>query len=117
MVVDDDARNIYALSSMLELYGMEIHTENDGASAVKYLEKNPNTDLVLMDIMMPGMNGYEATKSIRRIEHLSGIPIIAVTAKAMKGDREHSLSCGMDEHITKPIEGNSLITIISNFFQ
>ncbi|MBK9401106.1 MAG: response regulator [Bacteroidetes bacterium] len=117
LVVDDDARNIYALSSMLELYGMEIHTENDGASAVKYLEKNPNTDLVLMDIMMPGMNGYEATKSIRRIEHLSGIPIIAVTAKAMKGDREHSLSCGMDEHITKPIEGNSLITIISNFFQ
>ncbi|MBK7887906.1 MAG: response regulator [Bacteroidetes bacterium] len=117
LVVDDDARNIYALSSMLELYGMEIHTENDGASAVKYLKNNPNTDLVLMDIMMPGMNGYEATKSIRRIEHLSGIPIIAVTAKAMKGDREHSLSCGMDEHITKPIEGNSLITIISNFFQ
>jgi PAS domain S-box-containing protein len=117
LVVDDDARNIYALSSMLELYGMEIHTENDGASAVKYLKNNPNTDLVLMDIMMPGMNGYEATKSIRKIEHLSGIPIIAVTAKAMKGDREHSLSCGMDEHITKPIEGNTLITILSNFFQ
>lgn len=117
LVVDDDQRNIYALSSMLELYGMEIHTESDGLSAVNYLEKNPLTDVVLMDIMMPGIDGYEATKRIRNNQQLSKIPIIAVTAKAMKGDREISIASGLNDHITKPIESSTLLNIISNIFQ
>ncbi len=117
LVVDDDQRNIYALSSMLEIYGLEIHSADSGEKAIEYLEKNPTTDLVLMDIMMPGMDGYEATKRIRNTKSLSEIPIIAVTAKAMKGDRETSLSNGLNEHITKPIEGAALINLLNNFFQ
>jgi CheY-like chemotaxis protein len=117
LVVDDDQRNIYALSSMLELYGLEIHSADSGEKAIEYLEKNPKTDLVLMDIMMPGMDGYEATKRIRNTKSLAEIPIIAVTAKAMKGDRETSLSNGLNEHITKPIEGAALIHLLNNFFQ
>ncbi len=117
LVVDDDIRNIYALSNMLEIYGMEIHTETDGAAAVKFLESNPQTDIVLMDIMMPGMDGYEATKRIRNIRNLSKLPIIAVSAKAMKGDREISLASGLNEHLTKPIEGTQLVNTLSKFFQ
>lgn len=117
LVVDDDQRNIYALSSMLEIYGLEIHSADSGEKAIEYLEKNPATDLVLMDIMMPGMDGYEATRRIRNTKALAEIPIIAVTAKAMKGDRETSLSKGLNEHITKPIEGAALIQLLNNFFQ
>ncbi len=117
LVVDDDPRNIFALSSILELYGINIHTENNGQSAIEYLRKYPDTDLVLMDIMMPGMDGYQATKNIRNDLRLTSIPIIAVTAKAMKGDREKSLSNGLNEHISKPIEGPALIKMLTNFFQ
>ena len=73
--------------------------------------------MVLMDIMMPGMDGYEAAQKIRNQSNFKNLPIVAVTAKAMKGDREISLSKGMNEHITKPIDGNSLLRILNNFFQ
>ncbi|MFN8153364.1 MAG: response regulator [Bacteroidia bacterium] len=117
LVVDDDQRNIYALSSMLEIYGIEIGTAESGEKAIDYLKAHPNTDAVLMDIMMPGMDGYEATKRIRSYENLKNIPIVAVTAKAMKGDREISISRGLNEHITKPIDGTSLLQLLNNFFQ
>ncbi len=117
LVVDDDQRNIYALTSMLELYGIEISTAESGQKAIDYLNEHPNTDMVLMDIMMPGMDGYEAAQKIRNQSNFKNLPIVAVTAKAMKGDREISLSKGMNEHITKPIDGNSLLRILNNFFQ
>lgn len=117
LLVDDDQRNIYALASLLELYGLQIQTAESGEKAIDFLSKNPDTDLVLMDVMMPGMDGYQTTKEIRNNTMLRDIPIIAVTAKAMKGDRETCLSNGMNEYITKPIDGPSLIKIINNYFQ
>lgn len=102
---------------MLEIYGIEIGTAESGEKAIDYLKAHPNTDAVLMDIMMPGMDGYEATKRIRSYENLKNIPIVAVTAKAMKGDREISISRGLNEHITKPIDGTSLLQLLNNFFQ
>jgi PAS domain S-box-containing protein len=117
LVVDDDQRNIFALTSLLEMHGMDIQSVSSGEKAIQYLQKNPNTDLVLMDIMMPEMDGYETTKKIRSIESIANIPIIALTAKAMKGDREISLSNGLNDHITKPIQGNSLYLMLNNYFQ
>lgn len=117
LVVDDDQRNIYALTSMLELYGMEISTADSGQKAIEFLNMHPNTDMVLMDIMMPGMDGYEAAQQIRTQSNFKNLPIVAVTAKAMKGDREISIAKGLNEHITKPIDGNSLIRILNDFFQ
>ena len=117
LVVDDDERNIFALTSLLEIHGMDIHSVSSGEKAIQYLRKNPQTDMVLMDIMMPEMDGYETTKRIRNIDTLSTIPIIAVSAKAMKGDREISLSKGLNDHITKPIQGNSLYLMLNSFFQ
>lgn len=117
LVVDDDQRNIFALTSLLEMHGMEIQSVSSGEKALQYLQENPKPDMVLMDIMMPEMDGYETTKKIRNIESLSTIPIIAVSAKAMKGDREISLSKGLNDHITKPIQGNSLYQMLNNFFQ
>lgn len=117
LVVDDDQRNIFALTSILEIYGLEIHSADSGVSAIEHLTNHPDTDLVMMDIMMPGMDGYEATRQIRSNNQLAQIPIIAVTAKAMKGDREISLASGLNEHITKPIESENLIFILNNLFQ
>lgn len=117
LLVDDDQRNIYALASLLELYGLQIETAESGEKAIDYLSSNPDTDLILLDVMMPGMDGYQTTKEIRNHTALKDIPIIAVTAKAMKGDRETCLSHGMNEYITKPIDGPSLIKMINNYFQ
>jgi CheY-like chemotaxis protein len=117
LVVDDDHRNIFALTSLLEIHGMEVQSVTSGKDAIQYLKTNPNTDMVLMDIMMPEMDGYETTEKIRSIKSLSSIPVIALTAKAMKGDREISLSHGLNDHITKPIQGNSLYQMLNNFFQ
>lgn len=117
LVVDDDERNIFALTSLLEVHGMDIHSVSSGEKAIQFLIENPQTDMVLMDIMMPEMDGYETTQKIRNIENLSNIPIIAVSAKAMKGDREISLSKGLNCHITKPIQGNSLYQMLNSFFQ
>ena len=117
LVVDDDERNIFALTSLLEIHGMEIHAVSSGEKAIKYLESNPATDMVLMDIMMPEMDGYEATRIIRSQERFKQLPIIALSAKAMKGDRDISLANGLNEHITKPIQGNSLDVLFNNFFQ
>lgn len=117
LIVDDDQRNIFALTSLLEMHGINIESASSGEEAIAYLEENPQTDMVLMDIMMPEMDGYETTKKIRSIESLAAIPIIALTAKAMKGDREISLSHGLNDHITKPVQGNSLYQMLNNFFQ
>jgi PAS domain S-box-containing protein len=115
LVVDDDSRNIYALSSMLEGFDIEIISAENGLDAIEKLKTN-TVDLVLMDVMMPEMDGYEATRNIRKIDNLKNLPIVALTAKAMVGDREICIEAGMNDYITKPVDNNQLIKVLNSFF-
>lgn len=110
LIVDDDPRNIFVLAAALEDYGAEIIEAENGKVALEKLE-NEVVDLILMDIMMPVMNGYEAIKSIRNTEKIKHIPIIATTAKSLKGDNETCMECGADDYIPKPIDYDVLITL------
>ena len=109
LLVDDDPRNIFALYSYLAGIGMEIYTAENGIQALNFLEKHPETDIVLMDMMMPEMDGYEAIAIIRKNDKLYNLPVIAVTAKAMKGDREKCLETGASEYVSKPINLKELL--------
>jgi CheY-like chemotaxis protein len=111
MIVDDE-RNIFALKSMLERYGMEVISAENGMLAIENLKKNPDTDIILMDIMMPIMDGYETMRAIRKISKYKSIPIIALTAKAMKGDREKCIEAGASDYIPKPVEKYQLISLL-----
>lgn len=112
LVVDDDIRNIYSLTNLLEEEGVICHTAENGKVALDVLHHLKDVDLILMDIMMPEMDGYEATKAIKNIPKLSKIPIIALTAKAMKGDREKCLNAGMSDYISKPIDIDQLLSLM-----
>jgi signal transduction histidine kinase/HAMP domain-containing protein/CheY-like chemotaxis protein len=117
LVVDDDVRNVFALVNALELHGLTVlHAEN-GREGIDLLTRNPDIRLVLMDLMMPGMDGYATTAHIRRLERFADLPIIAVTAKAMKGDREKSLAAGTNEHVTKPVDVDELLALISKLMR
>ncbi|MEW2136594.1 HAMP domain-containing protein [Streptomyces sp. NPDC005409] len=110
LVVDDDPRNLYAISGILELHGMHVlHAEN-GRRGIETLTRTPGIDLILMDVMMPELDGYAATTEIRRMPEYIDLPIISVTAKAMPGDREKSLASGANDYVTKPVDANDLIT-------
>jgi CheY-like chemotaxis protein/HAMP domain-containing protein len=112
LVVDDDLRNIFALTSALEQYDITVlHAEN-GKSGVELLQKESGVDLVLMDIMMPEMDGYETTRAIRQIPRFAALPIIALTAKAMKGDREKCLQAGASDYVTKPVDLAYLFSVM-----
>lgn len=110
LVVDDDMRNIYALTTILENEGAVLICAYDGKDAIEKLEMNPQIDLVLMDIMMPVMDGYQAMTAIRQDEKYMALPIIAVTAKAMAEDRDKCLNAGASDYITKPINNEVLMT-------
>ncbi|HEV2344936.1 MAG TPA: response regulator, partial [Actinocrinis sp.] len=112
LVVDDDIRNVFALTGMLEFHGMRVLDAENGLKGIESLQQDPNIELILMDVMMPEMDGYEAIARIRAMPDRADLPIIAVTAKAMHGDREKSLAAGATDHITKPVDAAALIDCI-----
>jgi CheY-like chemotaxis protein/signal transduction histidine kinase/HAMP domain-containing protein len=112
LIVDDDSRNIFAMSSILERNQMQVMAAESGREAVSMLERQPEVDLVLMDIMMPDMDGYETIRAIREIPRFKSLPIIAVTAKAMKGDREKCIEAGASDYITKPVDQEQLLSMM-----
>ena len=112
LVVDDDVRNIFALSSLLERHGMSVMSANTGQEAISQLETQADLQIVLMDIMMPEMDGYETMQRIRRDARYCHLPIIALTAKAMKGDREKCLGAGASDYIAKPVNTRELLALI-----
>jgi CheY-like chemotaxis protein len=112
LVVDDDVRNVFALTSVLEANGIEVLFAENGREAIEAIEANPEVDLVLMDVMMPELDGYEATRVIRRNPDFKRLPIIALTAKAMKGDREDSIAAGASDYITKPVDVDQLLSLM-----
>jgi CheY-like chemotaxis protein len=112
LVVDDDTRNIFALRSALEEFRMNVLTAESGMEAIEILESTPGVDAVLMDIMMPEMDGYETIRRIRARDEWRDLPIIALTAKAMKGDREGCLAAGASEYISKPVDIDQLISLV-----
>ena len=112
LIVDDDIRNIFALTSVLERYNMEVFSAENGKDAIQFLKDNHNTDFVLMDIMMPEMDGYETMSYIRKKLKMTTIPIIALTAKAMKGDREKCILAGASDYISKPINTEQLLSLL-----
>jgi len=112
LVVDDDMRNVFALSSILEMNGINVEIANDGAESLEKLKNMNKIDLVLMDIMMPVMDGYEAMRQIRKMSKFKDLSIIALTAKAMKGDRDICLEAGANEYLSKPIDKNKLLSLL-----
>ena len=112
LIVDDDVRNVYALTSVLENRGMEVLVAEDGRTGIELLRGRPGVDVVLMDIMMPVMDGYETTRAIRQLDGFRDLPIIALTAKAMRGDREKCLAAGASDYITKPVDVDQLLDML-----
>ena len=112
LIVDDDVRNVFALASALESRGMEVVFAENGADGIALLTREREIDIVLLDLMMPGMDGYETTRAIREMPDVGGLPIIVVTAKAMPGDRERAIACGASDYITKPVNTEQLITLM-----
>jgi CheY-like chemotaxis protein len=112
LVVDDDARNIFALNSLLENQDMEVLSATDGRRAIDIIKNTPDLSLVLMDIMMPEMDGYETMREIRKAPEFRTLPILALTAKAMKGDREKCLDAGASDYIAKPVNTDQLLSLM-----
>ncbi len=112
LIVDDDARNIFALTSVLEEHQMNILSADNGREAINILMDDPDVDIVLMDIMMPEMDGMETIQEIRKVSRLKNLPIVAVTAKAMKGDREKCIEAGAWDYLSKPVDSEQMITVL-----
>jgi CheY-like chemotaxis protein len=112
LIVDDDVRNIFAMTSVLEQHQMAVLSAEDGRSAIEILSQTPDIDVVLMDIMMPDMDGYETLRTLRRNPKLRSLPMIAVTAKAMKGDREKCLEAGAWDYLSKPVDSGHMLSVL-----
>jgi CheY-like chemotaxis protein len=112
LIVDNDARNIFALSIVLETRDMTVVSATNGRQAVEIIKKTPDLSIILMDIMMPGMDGYQTMREIRSLPELQDLPILALTAKAMKGDREKCLEAGASDYIAKPVDSAQLLSLM-----
>jgi CheY-like chemotaxis protein/HAMP domain-containing protein len=112
LIIDDDVRNIFAITSVLERHHMSVVYAENGRSGIEMLHANPDVNVVLMDVMMPEMDGYETSREIRKEARFTTLPIIALTAKAMKGDREKCLEAGASDYITKPVEPEQLLSLL-----
>jgi CheY-like chemotaxis protein len=112
LIVDDDIRNIFALSTVLEEHDMVVTSAGNGRDAIKLLQEETDVDIVLMDIMMPDMDGYETMREIRKVPALRNLPIIAVTAKAMKGDREKCFEAGAWDYLAKPVDPDLMLAVL-----
>jgi CheY-like chemotaxis protein/signal transduction histidine kinase/HAMP domain-containing protein len=115
LVVDDDIRNIFAMTSLLERYRMDVGSAESGAEALRALTTGPDPDIVLMDIMMPGMDGHETLRAIRKMQRFRHLPVVALTARAMKGDREKCIDAGASDYIAKPVDSDQLISLLSRW--
>jgi CheY-like chemotaxis protein len=112
LIVDDDVRNIFALTSMLERHQMQILYAENGRDGIAVLQNTPDIDVVLMDVMMPEMDGYETMHAIRENSKFKSLPIIALTAKAMQGDREKCIEAGASDYIAKPVDTEQLLSLL-----
>jgi len=112
LIADDDMRNVFALTSVLEEKGLKLLVAANGQECLDMLEENPDTDLVLMDIMMPVMDGYEAMRRIRQQKRFHKLPIISLTAKAMKGDRAGCIEAGASDYLSKPVDIEKLQSML-----
>jgi hypothetical protein len=112
LIVDDDVRNVFALTNVLESRRMDVRYAENGLDALKLLQEDPDVDVVLMDIMMPELDGYETIRRIRALPQFESLPIISLTAKAMKGDREKSIAAGASDYITKPVDTDKLVSLL-----
>jgi len=115
LVIDDDPRNVFAITSTLELYGMTVTQAADGRKGIEALLGTEDTDLILMDVMMPGLDGYATMNKIRQMPAFATLPIIAVTARAMPGDREKSIAAGASAYLTKPVDTVELLACMERW--
>ena len=115
LIVDDDLRNAFAITSILELYGLTVMHASDGRTGIETLQRSPDIDIVLMDVMMPEMDGYATTAAIRKIPGLAHLPVIAVTARAMHGDRDKSIAAGATDYVTKPVDTEDLLSVMERW--
>jgi signal transduction histidine kinase/DNA-binding response OmpR family regulator len=112
LIIDDDVRNIFALTGLLERYHMQVVYAENGRDGITMLNENPDVSIVLMDVMMPEMDGYETTRAIRQLDQFRSLPIVALTAKAMQGDRERCIEAGASDYITKPVDTEQLLSLL-----
>ncbi|WP_030688728.1 HAMP domain-containing protein [Streptomyces sp. NRRL B-1347] len=117
LIVDDDIRNVFALTSVLEQHGLSVLYAENGREGIEVLEQHDDVTVVLMDIMMPEMDGYATTTAIRRMPQFAGLPIIALTAKAMKGDREKAIDSGASDYVTKPVDPDHLLSVMDQWMR
>nr|WP_202551702.1 HAMP domain-containing protein [Streptomyces sp. SID8352] len=117
LIVDDDIRNVFALTSVLEQHGLSVLYAENGREGIEVLEQHEDVTVVLMDIMMPEMDGYATTTAIRRMPQFAGLPIIALTAKAMKGDREKAIESGASDYVTKPVDPDHLLSVMRQWMR
>jgi HAMP domain-containing protein/signal transduction histidine kinase len=117
LIVDDDIRNVFALTSVLEQHGLSVLYAENGREGIEVLEQHDDVAVVLMDIMMPEMDGYATTTAIRRMPQFAGLPIIALTAKAMKGDREKAIESGASDYVTKPVDPDHLLSVMQQWMR